>query len=71
VTTYKSDGTQSKPTITTGINGPKGVAVDANGKIYIANYNNNSVTTYTPKGQKTKPRITAKLSQPNGIAVSQ
>ncbi|MBV8725710.1 MAG: hypothetical protein JO350_10310, partial [Candidatus Eremiobacteraeota bacterium] len=37
VRTYRPDGTQTIPTIT-GLNGPRGVAVDVNGKIYVASF---------------------------------
>src|SRR5689334_3332206 len=43
VTTYKADGRQTTPTITSGLSSPWGVVVDANGKIYISNNTSNSV----------------------------
>lgn len=69
VTTYKSDGTQTTPTITASIAGPVGLAVDASGKIYVVNLYNNTVTTYNPDGTQTTPTITTGLDNPRGIAV--
>jgi YVTN family beta-propeller protein len=68
VTTYNADGTPSTPTITTGVSAPFGVAVDADGKIYVANNNNNTVTTYNADGSASTPTITG-LNGPFGIAV--
>lgn len=53
---------------------PRGIAVDANGKIYVANYlggpsNVGSVTTYTPDGKQTTPTITAGIVKAQGVAV--
>lgn len=36
--------------VTTGLNEPEGVAVDAVGNIYVANYGNSTVTTYNAAG---------------------
>lgn len=58
VTTYTSTGKKTKPTIIYDISYPKGVAVDANGKIYVANSGNNTVTTYKSDGTPTVPIIT-------------
>lgn len=67
MTTYNSDGTRSTPTIT-GLKTPYGVAVDGAGKIYVTNFDGNSVTTYKPDGSPSSPTITG-LNQPFGIAV--
>jgi NHL repeat len=56
-------------TITTALDNPQQVAVDAKGKIYVANYSANTVTTYTKSGQQTTPTITAGLNEPVGVAV--
>ena len=64
VSTYKPDGTRTTPTITTGIDGPAGLAVDANGKIYVVNVYNSTVTTYKPDGTPTTPTITTDLDSP-------
>lgn len=60
ITTYKVDGSQTSPTITSGINIPFGVAVDTNGKIYVANAGNNTITTYNPDGSQASPTIAVK-----------
>lgn len=61
VTTYKSSGTQTTPTISTGVASPTGVAVDASGKIYVANYYASTVTTYKANGKQTTPTITGEV----------
>jgi YVTN family beta-propeller protein len=68
VTTYTTDGTPTTPTITSGLNSPVSVAVDAAGKIYVVNSGNNTVTTYNPNGSRTTPTITG-LSGPEAVAV--
>lgn len=68
VTTYTPDGRQTTPTITAGLDFPTDVAVDANGKIYVVNDENNTVTTYLPDGTQTTPTITG-LHLPTGVAV--
>jgi sugar lactone lactonase YvrE len=35
-------------TITTGVNGAEGCALDASGNLYVANINNTTVTVYAP-----------------------
>jgi serine/threonine-protein kinase len=69
--TYTTDGKPSTPTIT-GLSTPVGVAVDANGKIYVANSGSAStpgtITTYNPDGSQTTPTITVGLA-PFGVAV--
>ena len=74
VRTYRPDGTQTIPTITAGLNGARGIAVDANGKIYVANFVAGSspsyrVTTYLPDGTQTSPTITAGLCGPDAVAI--
>lgn len=55
--------------ITSGINAPIGVAVDKNGKIYVANIGNNTVTEYLHGHTSPSTTITTGLSGPYGIAV--
>ena len=52
------------------VNAPTNVAVDANGKIYVSNYNLNNVTTFRPNGHPTNPTITMGLNDPNAITVT-
>jgi hypothetical protein len=65
------DGNTSSPnmSITSGINAARGVAVDANGAIYVANHGNGSVTEY-PAGQTTPSvTLTMGLTYPEGVAI--
>jgi streptogramin lyase len=64
---YTANGTATSPTINTSLNGPRGVAVDAAGKIYITNFGAGALTTYTPNGTPTTPTIG--LTAPWGVAV--
>ena len=66
MTTYKPDGTPTTPTITIkehGYSGPTGLAVDANGKIYVVSSTQNGsagiVTTYNRDGRQTTPTVAA------------
>jgi DNA-binding beta-propeller fold protein YncE len=68
MTTYNADGSASTPTITSGLSGPFGVAVDAAGKIYVVN-DNSTVTAYDVDGNRTTPTITAGLNNSLGVAV--
>jgi sugar lactone lactonase YvrE len=77
VTTYTLDGRPAKPTLTyQGIAGPIGVAVNRNGKIFVANqlagkgqvYGD--ITSFLPNGPETKPTIVNGIRQPGFIAVS-
>ena len=57
----------NSPTITAGLNQPNGVAVDANGKIYVVN-SNELLTTYKAGGAQTTPTIGGVLFA-TGVAV--
>ncbi|MGA9274447.1 MAG: NHL repeat-containing protein, partial [Candidatus Cybelea sp.] len=76
VTAYSPKGKHGKLTltITTGINGPFGVAVDKNGKIFVTNtspyYPGGNVTSYASDGKQTTPTITAGIDFPLGIVVT-
>ena len=67
VTTYGTNG-KAGLTITQGLDGPFGVAVDGNGKIYVTNVHTGEVTTYLPDGTQTTPTISG-IQLPWGIAV--
>ena len=54
VSTYNADGTPTTPTIS-GFQYARGVAVDANGKIYVADDTAGTVTTYAADGTPTTP----------------
>ena len=71
--TYKPDGTRTAPTFRTGVDSG-GIAIDANGKIYVANDTPrglSSITTYLSDGSATTPTITRGVHDPAGIAVAQ
>ena len=68
VTTYNADGTQTTPTITAGLHNPTGVAVDANGTIYVSDWGG-TVTMYNKNGMQTGPTITEGLNTPRSIAL--
>lgn len=57
VTIYSRHGALISPTITDGVNGPQGIAVDAYGNFYVANAGDNTVTTYNRDGIRMKPTI--------------
>ncbi len=67
VTTYLPDGAPTTPTIS-GFQYPYGVAVDADGKIYVADNRAGTLTTYDSNGSPTTPTITG-LGGPIGVAV--
>ncbi|MBV8530240.1 MAG: hypothetical protein JO104_02900 [Candidatus Eremiobacteraeota bacterium] len=71
VRTYRPDGRPTKPTFKTGVN-PSGMAIDANGKIYVTDDTGShkwSVTTYLPDGTPTTPTITRGLHDPVRVAI--
>lgn len=77
VTTYNSDGTPAEPTITRGLHQPVGVAVAADGTIYVANLTNGGpdgtgatyLTSYRAGGQGPLQRTKARAGSAGGIAV--
>jgi len=53
----------------TPLNGPRGLALDAKGNLYVANQNINEVLVYNPNYvQQTKKSITSGLSEPVSVA---
>ncbi len=68
IQTFTSGGVRTTPTITAGISDPVGIAVDATGKIFVANAGSSSVTTYTAAGLQTSPTISG-INAINGVAV--
>jgi hypothetical protein len=73
MSTYSmSSGSNIAPTITSGLNVPGGIAVSANGNIYIANYGGGSgstVTVYSPNGSGPTSTITVPEG-PSGAAIA-
>jgi DNA-binding beta-propeller fold protein YncE len=54
---------------TTPLNGPRGLALDAKGNLYVANQNSNQVLVYNPNYvQQTGKSITTGLNEPVGVA---
>jgi hypothetical protein len=71
VLTYNPKTPNASPngSITTGVDGPAGVAVDKHGTLYVTNEGNGTVTVY-PKGHSSPSlTISSGLSSPYGIAV--
>jgi hypothetical protein len=69
VLTFDATGKPTTPTITVGLNSPDGVAVDAAGRIYVANGGSNTITTYNPNGTQTALTITTGLDGPGKMAL--
>lgn len=55
--------------ITTGTDGPFGLAVDKKGTLYVVNIDNSTVTVYPPGATEPSLTISSGLSTPYGIAV--
>ncbi len=68
VAEFYDGNTTPSLTVTSGLSGPRGVAVDANGTVYVGNHGNNTVTEY-PAGQTTPSLTITGLSFPEGVAI--
>jgi hypothetical protein len=55
--------------ITNGISGPQGLAVDASGNLYVANSSNNTVTIYPPGATTPSLTLHQDLTTPASVAV--
>lgn len=55
--------------ITTGISGPQGLAIDAAGNLYVANSSDNSVTVYAPGSTAPSMTLRQGLTTPAAVAV--
>ncbi|MBD5656592.1 MAG: hypothetical protein IAI50_15630, partial [Candidatus Eremiobacteraeota bacterium] len=66
ITTYNADGSRAKPTIA--VKGPHGLAVAADGNIYVTNSANSTVEVFQRNGTPSTPAISG-LNTPTGIAV--
>lgn len=55
--------------ITTGVSGPQGVAVDASGNLYVANPSRNDVTVYPPGSSSPSLTLSQNLTSPTAVAV--
>jgi len=71
VSIYKQKGTNQSPigTITAGLSGPEGMAVDRKLNLYVANTSNNTVTVYPPGQTSPSTTYSQSLSEPAGVAV--
>jgi sugar lactone lactonase YvrE len=71
VTSYDATMPGSSPTgtITTGIDGPEGLAVDASGNLYVCDNYNNTVTVYAPGGTSPTTTYSNGISFPVAVAV--
>ena len=67
LTTYLANGTAATPTISSGLVGPQGIALDATGRIYVQDSGSGNVLTFTPSGIPTTP--TFAIGGPIGIAI--
>src|SRR6266404_2929591 len=50
VVAYSTSGTNMGVFANTGLNGPGGMAIDANGNVYVANFGDNTVAKYSSSG---------------------
>jgi hypothetical protein len=55
--------------ITTGIVGPQGLAVDGSGNLYVANTSGGTVTVYPPGGSSPSLTLSQDLTDPTAVAV--
>ena len=55
--------------VSSGVNLPEGVAVDASGDVYIADTGNNAVEEWVASTQQFTPVVTSGLYNPTGVAV--
>jgi hypothetical protein len=56
-------------TITSGISGPNGIAVDKTGNLWVANLSAQSVTEYAPNASTPKATLSSGLNQPYDVKV--
>ncbi|HEY1429813.1 MAG TPA: hypothetical protein VGF18_09585, partial [Candidatus Tumulicola sp.] len=66
----KSQDPQPVGTITEGISGPDGLAVDSKGKLYVSNFGNGTVTEYA-KGKTSPSKTLTQAGSPKYISVGQ
>ena len=73
ITTYTRDGKETKPTIL--VNGPAGLATDADGKIYVISTpptescGSGTLFTFQPDGTRTAPTIALPDDGPDAVVV--
>ncbi|HLY01076.1 MAG TPA: NHL repeat-containing protein [Candidatus Cybelea sp.] len=71
VAVYHASGSKQSPiaTITQGIAGPAGMAVDGKGNLFVANTTGNSVTEYAPNGTSPEATYSQSVLGPVDVAV--
>ncbi len=57
------------PLVTSGLNSPWGVAVDATGNVYISDTDNNAIKEWTPTNDSVTTLVSSGLAGPTGVAV--
>jgi uncharacterized repeat protein (TIGR01451 family) len=55
--------------VSSGLNGPSGVAVDGSGNVYVADRNNNAVKEWSATTQQVTTLVSSGLSSPGSVAV--
>jgi hypothetical protein len=68
VTVYAPGLTSVLRTISKGVKGPRALAFDGSGNLYIANFTNNTVTEYAPGGTYVVRTISKGISGPDALA---
>lgn len=68
VLAFYDGSTSANETISSGLNGPRGLAVDGNGTLYVANHGASTVTEY-PAGSTSASGSISSLTSPEGVAV--
>jgi sugar lactone lactonase YvrE len=68
VAEYSSSGTLLQ-TLTSGISFPQGLAVDANGNVYVGNYAYGTVWQFGPNGNLITSSFISGLNAPTGLAI--
>lgn len=73
ISVYNTATKQQNPpvlrTITSGVHGPNGIAVDKSGNLYVANYVSNTVTIYAPNASTPKATLSTSLNGPWDVKV--
>jgi sugar lactone lactonase YvrE len=57
------------PLVSSGLNGPQGVAVGSAGNVYIADTGNNAVEEWSPNTRQATPLVVSGLNSPSAVAV--
>jgi streptogramin lyase len=60
--------TSMTPLVSSGLNGPQGVAVDSQGNVYIADTGNNAIKKWSPGTNSVTTLVSSGLNHPTGVA---